>query len=138
LRNAKKGAKMATPALAGGARENQNTRLRPAQLQADMDAHTALQAISNYAPANSAYAKTAVETKFTVMKGAQDAELAAQNALAAARDSAAAAEWEFHNALLGVKDQVIAQYGDNSDELQSLGLKKKSEYKTPKPKAKAA
>jgi hypothetical protein len=118
--------------------KNENKRISPAQLQADMDAYTALQTIGDYAPANSAYAKTAVETKLTVMKGTQDTELAAQIALATARDNAAAAEWEFHNALLGVKDQVIAQYGKSSDELQSLGLKKKSEYKAPKPKAKAA
>jgi hypothetical protein len=118
--------------------KNQTVRLSPAKLQADMDAYTALQAISTYTPANSAYAKDAVETMLTVMKGTQDSEVNAQNALATARDNAAAAEWEFHNAMLGVKDQVIAQYGDNSDELQSLGLKKKSEYKTPKPKAKAA
>ncbi len=47
----------------------------------------------------------------------------------AARDTANAAEWAFHNAMLGAKDQIIAQYGDDSNEVQSLGLKKKSEYK---------
>ena len=40
--------------------------------------------------------------------------------------------------MLGVKEQVIAQYGKNSDQVQALGLKKKSEYKAPKPKKKAA
>ena len=53
-------------------------------------------------------------------------------ALDTARDDAAAAEWAFHNAMLGGKDQVKAQFGDDSNELQSLGLKKKSEYKSPK------
>jgi hypothetical protein len=33
--------------------------------------------------------------------------------------------------MLGVKAQVIAQYGHDSDEVQSLGLKKKSEHKRP-------
>ena len=65
-------------------------------------------------------------------------ELAAQVALATARDAAAAAEWELHNAMLGVKEQVIAQFGKNSDQLQALGLKKKTEYKAPTRKAKAA
>jgi len=37
----------------------------------------------------------------------------------------------FHDTILGVKDQVIAQYGPNSDEVASLGLKKKSERKAP-------
>ena len=129
---------MATPALAGGARENQNKRLSPAQLKADMDALTALQTIGDYAPANSAYAKTAVASALNAMKATQEAEVNAANALATARDSAAAAEWDFHNMLLGVKEQVIAQYGKNSDQVQALGLKKKSEYKAPKPKKKAA
>ena len=40
--------------------------------------------------------------------------------------------------LLGAKDQVIAQYGSDSDQVQSLWLKKKSEYKAPKHKVKAA
>ena len=56
-------------------------------------------------------------------------ELRAQNAPAAARDAAIAAQWEFHNLMLGVKDQVIAQYGADSDQVASLGLKKKSERK---------
>jgi len=117
---------------------NQNKRISPVQLQADMDAYTALQTIGDYNPSNSAYARTTVETKLTVMKGTQDAEVVAQNALASARDIAAAAEWDFHNAMLGVKEQVIAQYGKSSDQLQSLGLKKKTEYKAPTRKAKAS
>ena len=40
--------------------------------------------------------------------------------------------------LLGAKDQVIAQYGSDSDQVQSLGLKKKSDYKALKRKAKKA
>jgi hypothetical protein len=52
-----------------------------------------------------------------------------------ARDEATAAEWAFHNAMLGGKDQVKAQFGVDSNELQAVGLKKKSEYKSPKSKA---
>ena len=40
--------------------------------------------------------------------------------------------------MLGAKDQVVAQYGRDSNEVQSVGLKKASEYrprarKQPKP-----
>ena len=118
--------------------KDQTKRISPAQLQADTDALTALQAITTYAPANAAYAKTAVDAKQTAMRAAQTAEVNAQNALLTARDAATAAEWDFHNALLGVKEQVIAQFGKSSDQLQSLGLKKKTEYKTPTRKAKPA
>ena len=118
--------------------KNQTVRLKPAQLQADMDANAAIISLPAYTPANPGYTQAAVESVLSVMKDAQQAEVHAANALATARDNAAAAEWEFHNAILGVKEQVIAQYGKNSNELQTLGLKKKSEYKAPKRKAKAA
>lgn len=118
--------------------KNQNVRLRPQFLQEDRDIHTALQSIPNYAPANTAYTKTALAAKLTAMKSAQDAELAAQNALAAARDAANTAEWDFHNAILSAKDQVIAQFGKDSDQVQALGMKKKSERKAPRRKAKTA
>ena len=110
---------------------NQNKRLGPALLQDDLDALTALRSIGGYTPANAAYTLQAVEDKLSNMTGAQEDEINAQNALATARDAAAAAEWEFHNFILGVKEQVIAQFGKNSDEVQALGLKKKSEYKAP-------
>ena len=50
------------------------------------------------------------------------------------RDNAVAAEWDFHNFVLGAKEQVIAQFGKDSNEVQSIGLKKKSEYKSRKRK----
>ncbi len=65
------------------------------------------------------------------LRAAAEVEPRAQNAPDAARDSAIAAQWEHHNLILGVKDQVIAQFGANSDEVASLGLKKKSERKAP-------
>ena len=107
--------------------KNQNKRLAPALIQTDLDSYTAWLGISTYSPA-----------KYTAFKAAQDAELAAQVALATARDAAAAAEWDFHNTMLAVKEQVIAQFGKSSDQVQALGLKKKTEYKTPVRKAKAA
>lgn len=118
--------------------KNQNVRLAPVKLQADLDIYTALQGIAAYTPANAAYAKAAVTAKYTAFKAAQDAELAAQVALSTARDAATAAEWDFHNTMLAVKEQVIAQFGKNSDQVQALGLKKKSEYKAPTRKAKGA
>ncbi|MFL5803367.1 MAG: hypothetical protein ACJ8CR_16700 [Roseiflexaceae bacterium] len=61
------------------------------------------------------------------MEEAQQAEIRAQQALAAARDAVAAAEWAFHEGMLGAKTQVIAQYGPDSNVVQLLGLKRKSE-----------
>lgn len=52
----------------------------------------------------------------------------AQDAAAASRTDEIALPWAFHNFVLGAKTQVRAQFGDSSNEIQSLGLKKKSEY----------
>ncbi len=111
--------------------KNQTRRIRPVALEADKDACTSVQALTDYKPANAAFASTALATKLTAMQTAQQAEVKAENALAAAHDNAVAAEWDFHNAMLGAKAQVAAQYGPDSNELQSLGIKKKSEYKAP-------
>jgi hypothetical protein len=45
------------------------------------------------------------------------------------KDDAIDAEWEFHDVMQGVDDQTIAQYGKDSNQVQSLGLKKISEYR---------
>ena len=118
--------------------KNETIRIRPIILKADQDAYTALQAMPDYNPANTSFSKVALAGCLADMQAAQQAEVNAQNLLDAARDAAAKSEWDFHNAMLGVKEQVVAQYGDNSDAVQLLGLTKKSEYKAPKPKKKAS
>jgi hypothetical protein len=52
-----------------------------------------------------------------------------------ARDEAVAGAWAFHHNIVGVKDSVSAQYGKDSNELQSVGRKKTTEYKKPARKA---
>ena len=65
------------------------------------------------------------------LRAAAEVEPRAQNAPDAARDAAIASQWEHHNLILGVKAQANAQFGADSDEVASLGLKKKSERKAP-------
>ena len=109
---------------------NKTKRLRTSVLQADIDAYAALQAITDYRPANDAFATANGATTKTAMETKQTDEVQKQTAADAARDDAVAEEWNFHDYILGVKDQVKAQYGPDSNEYQSLGMKKKSEYKT--------
>jgi DNA-binding GntR family transcriptional regulator len=85
-------------------------------LQADKDAFAAIEA----------------------MDEEQETETQAEAAAKAARDDATAAEWDFHNAILGAKQQVTAQYGADSNEVQSVGLTKKSERAKPKRKSSAS
>jgi len=110
---------------------NKNVRLRPAQIEADRNSLVALRAIAGYAPTNPVYSVGEMTELEAEMTGARDAETLAASALATARDRAAAAEWELHNRILGVKDQVVAQFGRDSNEVQALGLKKASERKAP-------
>ena len=49
----------------------------------------------------------------------------------AAADAARLAEWEFHNTVLAMKENVRGQYGSDSDQAQAVGLKKKSDRKRP-------
>jgi hypothetical protein len=111
--------------------KNQTRRLSPKLLQADIDAFANLSKLSDYSPSNADYSIANGGTKKVEMDKAGDGEATALKDLSTARDMAADAEWQFHNFMLGAKAQVIAQYGNNSNQLQSLGLKKKDEYKRP-------
>lgn len=110
---------------------NESKRLRPPQLEDDASGFAALQSMTGYAPANQAYTLTAITAAHAALQSAWTAETQAEAAYAAARDNAVAREWEFHNLMLGVKDQVTAQFGRDSNEVQAIGLKKASERKSP-------
>ena len=111
--------------------KNETRPLRPAQLAADRDAFDALQGIENYTPANPAYTTEKIKALHDRVDDAQREATQAQADADAKRAALMAAEWEFHNAMLGTKVQVDAQFGSNSDQVASLGMKKKSEYKSP-------
>jgi hypothetical protein len=110
-------------------------RLNPNILSDDVEAFYALKGIAGYTPSNPAYTIANGSNAKTLMDGQQTTEAQAKATFDGARDNAVAAEWAFHDFMLGAKDQVKAQFGANSNELQGLGLKKKSEYKKPKAKA---
>lgn len=115
---------------------NQSKRLPPVKIEADESGFAALQAITNYTPINPNYSLDAVRNARLELENLRRAEAQAVAAMASARDSLVAKEWEFHNLMLGVKEQVIAQFGKDSGEVQALGLKRKSEYKPPRRRAK--
>ena len=106
-------------------------RLSPTTLAQDLDAFAALQTTAGYTPANPAYTVANGLNAKTLELSTQALEAQAVAAQLAARDNAVAAEWAFHDFMLGAKDQVKAQFGSSSNELQGLGIKKKSEYDKP-------
>ena len=113
----------------------QNTRpLSPKHLQDDLDAYAALKGISGYTPSNPAFALAKGTAAKTTMEAAEEKSAQDAATAAASRDDEVAAQWSFHDFVLGAKTQVKAQFGDSSNEIQALGLKKKSEYKNPSKK----
>ena len=104
-------------------------RLSKKVLQEDLDAFAALKVIAGYAPSNAEFSLVNVTTSHTTMSANQTDEVQKQGALDAAKDMATDGERAFHNKILGMKTQVKAQFGENSNEYQSLGMKKKEEYK---------
>jgi hypothetical protein len=109
----------------------QNYRMRPETVKADHAALNALRDLEDYAPLNPAYSVAELTKLDEALTQALKNEERVQNALKAAHDAVAAAQWALHEGLLGAKIQVAAQYGDDSDAIQSLGLKKKSKRRRP-------
>ncbi|MDR2927455.1 MAG: hypothetical protein LBV41_04550 [Cytophagaceae bacterium] len=104
------------------------------EIKKDEYVFDALDGIPGYKPANEDYSYSAVSKLFLEMKSAQKTEVLKEGEFKAARDNRISAEHAFHDAILQVKTQIRAQFGEDSNELQSIGLKKKSERKPPKRK----
>jgi hypothetical protein len=104
-------------------------RLNKKILQEDREAYAALKALTDYKPANPAFSLANVDASFAAMDAKQTNEVQKKAEAAASSDDAADGEHDAHRIMLGVKAQVKAQYGEDSNEYQSLGMKKKSEYK---------
>lgn len=106
-------------------------RLRATIVAADLAAVTALRDIADYRPHNPNYATDVVTAQAQTLQQAREHEARMERALAAARSASQQAEWALHESMLGVKTEVIAQFGPNSEQVKALGLKKRSEYKRP-------
>ena len=109
-----------------------NRRLSAEVLQADLDCITALKVIEGYAPSNPADTLAALTDLQTRVAAAEEREFHLANSYAAARDDAVILEKERHKRVQSIKNQVRAQFGNDSNEVASLGLKKASERKPPK------
>ena len=112
----------------------------PAQVVADdTKAFHALATIEGYSPHDPDLKRDVVAATFDELFADQAAFVRAQVALDNARDKLATTEQRAHQKMLGVKNSVCSQYGDDSNEYAALGMKKKSERKKggnkPKPEA---
>lgn len=114
--------------------EKNTRRMRPSNLQEDIDSYAGLEGLADYAPANAEYTAAKGTTLKSTMQASQTKEVQDNAVAMASRDKSVADEWKFHDFVRNARIQVKAQYGESSDQVQSVGLKKKSEYKSPKKK----
>ncbi|MBS1795279.1 MAG: hypothetical protein JSS81_15590 [Acidobacteria bacterium] len=103
-------------------------RLNRTVLNEDHEAFRSLLAIRDYHPQIAEFGLAEVTAVRDALEAAQNDRAQKDAAFEAAKDAEEAAEHRFHEAILGVKDQVRSQYGASSDQYASLGLKKRNEY----------
>lgn len=104
-------------------------RMAPAEVQEIRDLITALKAVPTYNPHDEGVTVAALEAKLLEREGKHATERQKENEAAAARDATAASEVELRDLRKRARLQVAAQFGKDSDELASTGVKKESEYK---------
>ena len=104
-------------------------RLRPQLISEDVNSWHGLQTIATYETTRADASATNLQQTYQAMLAQQQAETEKLALYRAAADAARLAEWEFHNAVLAMKEVVRGQYGSDSDQAQAVGLKKKSDRK---------
>jgi hypothetical protein len=106
-------------------------RLSLRLISQDVDSLHGLQAVSSYSSSRNNATPEALQQAYQAMLTQQQEETEKLALYRAATDAARLAEWEFHNAVLAMKEVVRGQYGSDSNEAQAVGLKKKSDRKRP-------
>lgn len=107
----------------------QSKRIAPSVLAEDDETFAALKAIADYKPANPAYTVAAIEQAYQELQSAKTTEVQTDAAAKAASDEVVETGGSYHDLIVGARDQVTAQFGRNSNQAQSIGRKKPSEYK---------
>jgi hypothetical protein len=113
--------------------KNQTKPVNAKVLKADSDALAAIKKMTGYQPAdpNSPYTLVKLTAAEQAADDAADGHAQAKAAHKTARDGDVAAQWALHNAALGARQQVVALFGDDSEQAAAVGLKKKSERAKP-------
>ena len=111
--------------------QNTSRRLAAQLLNQDIDSLNGFNTIQGYSTKRKEATPEALQRAYQAMLALQQAETEKLALYRAAADAARLAEWEFHNRVLAMKEVVRGQYGVDSDEAQSIGLKKKSDRKRP-------
>ncbi|WP_427159276.1 hypothetical protein ACQFX9_25020 [Aliinostoc sp. HNIBRCY26] len=112
-------------------KQDTTRRLRSQIISQDVNSFHGLQTIDDYDTTRADASATNLQQAYQAMLLQQQTEIEKLTVYRAAIDAARQAEWEFHNAVLAMKEVVRGQYGSDSDQAQAVGLKKKSNRKRP-------
>ncbi|MBD2067678.1 spore coat protein [Leptolyngbya sp. FACHB-671] len=110
---------------------NTNRRLPDQVISQDIDSLNGLKTVVDYITVRPEATSDNLKQTYQTMLTQQQHETEKLALYRAASDAARLAEWEFHNAVLAMKEVVRGHYGSDSDQAQSVGLKKKSDRKRP-------
>jgi hypothetical protein len=91
----------------------------------------AIQGLIDYQPVNSLYSTAQLVQLEATLTQAELGVVQAQAALDQAYAVRAETSRAFHNAIIGAKEQVIAQYGNSSLAVEMVGLRRKSDRRRP-------
>jgi hypothetical protein len=106
-------------------------RLSPDEIRALRNAVIGVRSLPDYQPRNHDYNADALEELVAAMDHNHAVEVRVLQEAAITRTSSQASEWALYDRLLGVKDELRAQYGPDSYAMQLVGLKRKSERRRP-------
>ena len=110
--------------------KNQTIKITTAVLNKDLADFAALKEVQGYKPANPAFAVAAIDADKTAMDAAAEAIAQALALVKTKRDEYVEKQWKFHNSMDGGRTSVESQFGKDSNELQAVGRKKASEFKS--------
>lgn len=109
-------------------------RLSPNKLAETQASFAGLKTISDYAPVKVEYKVGSIQPIEDAIAALTEQESQLLVQLGEVRDQLADKGTEFLQSLKGAAQQVIAQFGDDSPEIQKLGRKRASERATRQPK----
>lgn len=115
--------------------QDTSRRLPSPVINQDIESYDGISFITDYTTTRKDASAQHLQQTHQAMMDCRKKELQLEIQLKAAIDESRQAEWEFHNAVLAMKEFVRGQYGSDSNEAQAIGLKKKSERKRPTRKA---
>ena len=99
-------------------------RLRLQVISQDVTSFHGLQTVSTYDTTRSNASVANIQQAYYAMLARQQTETDKLALYRAAVDAARLAEWEFHNAVLAMKEVVRGQYGSDIDQAQAIGRRK--------------